>query len=164
MTRILVAYYSRSGNTRKIAGQIAATLNADIEEIIDTDRRQGIRGYLRSGRQAFFRRLTSLRPGIRRPSDYDLVVIGSPIWNISLSSPVRTYIRQHRREIKDAAFFCTCGGMGAGRVFEQMAQETGQRPVSLLAVREAELDSPATAQAISKFCGALAPKPSATAR
>jgi flavodoxin len=158
MTRILVAYYSRSGNTRKIARQIAATLNADVEEIIDTDRRQGIRGYLRSGRQAFFRKMTSLQPEIRRPSDYDLVVIGSPIWNISLSSPVRTYIRQHRREIKDAAFFCTCGGSGAARVFEQMAEESGQRPVALLAVREAELDSPQTATAISRFCGALVPK------
>jgi menaquinone-dependent protoporphyrinogen IX oxidase len=95
---------------------------------------------------------------VRQPSAYDLVIIGSPIWNISLSSPVRTYFRQHRRDLRDVAFFCTCGGSGVDRVFKQMTEEAGQRPVALLAVREAELDSSRTATAISKFCGALVPK------
>ena len=155
MARILVVFYSRTGNTRQVAAELAAALNADIEEIRDFDRRTGVWGYLRSGRQAFLRRLVSLAPALHKPETYDLVVVGTPIWNASLSAPVRSYLRQHRREIRAAAFFCTCGGLGIDRVFRQMSEETGQEPVSTVAIREAILDSDAMKRRVVTFARAI---------
>jgi len=42
MKRILIAYYSRSGNTRRVAPRLAADLGADLEEIVDPTRISGL--------------------------------------------------------------------------------------------------------------------------
>lgn len=149
--RILVVYYSRTGHTRKVALEIASALKADVEEAADHDDRRGFLGYLRSGRQAFFRRIVPIAPAEKQPGPYELVVVGTPIWNISVSAPVRSYLREHRREIRATAFFCTCDGMGVERVFDQMAIESGLNPVAKLAVTAADLDTDSARQAVAKF-------------
>lgn len=149
--RILVVYYSRTGNTRKIASELAAALNGDLDEISDFENRSGILGYLRSGRQAFWRKVVPLRPPRLKPDGYDLVVVGTPIWNVSLPSPVRAYLREHRRVIRAAAFFCTCGGMGMERVFQQMSDESGLSPVARLVVLEAKLGTPEARSDMGEF-------------
>ena len=39
MRRVLIVYYSRSGNTRRVAQQLAFDLGADLEEIVDPTNR-----------------------------------------------------------------------------------------------------------------------------
>ena len=46
--RILVAYYSLSGNTERVALDLAARLGADCEKITELENRHGWRGYLRA--------------------------------------------------------------------------------------------------------------------
>jgi flavodoxin len=137
--KILVVYYSRTGNTRKVAEVLARLLHADLEQIVDTQNRMGLRGYFRSGREAFFQRKTVLRPPERSPADYSLVVVGTPVWNVSLSSPVRTYLELMRRRLPAVAFFLTHQGMGGRRVLAQMAQVAGKAPVASLALREQQV-------------------------
>ncbi len=141
MTKILVVYYSRTGNTEKVARSIADALHADIEPIIDKAQRKGIIGYLRSGYEAGRRRETSIRPLTHALRDYDLVVIGTPVWNANVSSPTRTFIARHRKDFKRVAFFCTCGGRGAKRAFHEMETASGKNPADVLSLREAELRS-----------------------
>ena len=151
--RILVAFYSRTGNTTAIAESIAAALGADLEPIIDHTRRSGPLGYLRSGFDAFFHRPADIGPAVHDPTAYDLVIVGTPIWNVSLSSPVRSYLRGHRKAMPAVAFFCTCGGMGIERVFAQMAKVCGKQPAATLAVRESEMRSASTA--IARFAAEI---------
>jgi flavodoxin len=132
--RILVAYYSRTGTTEKVAHALATALGADIEAIVDHTRRRGIIGYLRSGYEATLGRLVLIAPATRDPWSYDLVVVGTPIWNQCLSSPVRSYLERH--EFHKVAFFCTCGGRGSERVFAQMAEAAGHPPVATLVLRD----------------------------
>lgn len=47
-----VIFYSRTGNTRKIAEELSNSLKCDTEEIVDTQKRSGVFGYIRSGRDA----------------------------------------------------------------------------------------------------------------
>lgn len=151
MPRILVVYYSRTGNTRLVATKIAAALGADLEAIRDDTRRTGIFGYLRSGREAFRRRLVRIAAAEHDPAGYDLVVIGTPVWNVSLSSPVRSFLRRHRSAIRAAAFFCTCGGAGMDRTLRQMVEESGRQPVATLVVRERDLTSARGAAEVDRF-------------
>lgn len=149
--KTLVVFYSRSGHTREVGHRVAAALHADMEEIGDRVNRRGVFGFLRSGRDAWFERRTELLPVARDPGAYDLVIIGTPIWNMSLSTPVRTYLQDHRSRFREVAFFCTMGGFGAERVFEKMSKETGHQPVATLALTERDLVSPDLAVAIRSF-------------
>ena len=91
MTKTLVVYYSRTNHTHKIAELIAQGVGANIERIFDAESREGAFGYLRSGREAMLQRPGGIQPVKEDPSDYDLTIIGSPVWSWSLSPPMRSY-------------------------------------------------------------------------
>jgi len=138
--RVLVAYYSRSGNSRAIAMEIARAFGgADLEEIRDTAKRGGLFGYFRSARDAMKQRSTLLAAPGRDVSNYDLVVIGGPVWVGNVSPPVRAYLDAHREEFTRVAYFVTHGGTGRDKAFGQMTEIGGHHPTAVMAVREREL-------------------------
>lgn len=139
MSKVLVVYYSRTGNTRRLAEAIAGAGGFDIEPVIDSRRRLGLLGYLRSGYEASLARLTPIAPPQHDVGGYDLVVVGTPIWNFALSSPIRTFLSQQREKLERVAFFLTCGGRGDERVFAQMAAAAGQDPIATLTLRERDI-------------------------
>jgi len=164
--KTLVLYYSRTGNTRTVAEAIARQLGADIEEIHDTSRRLGLRGYLRSGFDAALGRCTGLEPTRRDPADYDVVVVGTPVWNASVSAPVRTFLAANGRRMKTFAFFATQGGRGAPRAFRQMSDLVGRRPVTTLVLTERTVRHHEIFSSVGSFVRALesaVPLPSAPA-
>lgn len=139
--KVLVTYYSRTGNTKKVAEALAAALRAqaegaqvDVEEIIDTKNRKGVLGYLRSGMGSMFKLSTRLEPVKADASAYDVVAVGGPVWAFNLSCPVRTFLRDSGNIIARPAFFCTLAVIGAGRVFREMEDLCGTIPVSTLAL------------------------------
>lgn len=152
--RILLAYYTRTGTTQQLARWIAAAVDADLERIVDRSKRTGLLGYLRSGWEARTQRIVPIEPPIRDPTQYDLVVIGTPIWAESVASPVRSYLEAHRNELRTVAFFCTCGGRGDRRVFAQMAELCGVKPVATLTVRESMIED--CARAVERFASEIA--------
>ncbi|KKQ30010.1 MAG: Flavodoxin, FldA [Candidatus Shapirobacteria bacterium GW2011_GWF2_37_20] len=77
--KTLVVFYSRTGNTRRMGELIAQKLHADIDEIIDQKSRSGIIGWILSGRDAMKEYLTKIT-FTKNPADYDLVIVGTPIW------------------------------------------------------------------------------------
>jgi flavodoxin len=151
MTKTLVVFYSRSGSTRAVGRALAEALGADVEEIRDTKQRAGVVGYLRSALDATFRRLTRLEPIALDPAAYDLVVVGTPIWNASVSSPVRSFLVEHGMGCKAVALFCTFGGSGSVRAFRQMAELCGKAPLGTLAIRDQEVDGPVQRARIATF-------------
>jgi len=118
--KILVAYYSRTGTTRTVGEAIAKELDADCDEIVDLKKRAGLRPirFLIAGRDAMSKKLTSIRFE-RSADDYDLIVIGTPVWAGKMTPAVRTYLGIQRLDGKRVAFFCTDGG-GHKKVFEEM--------------------------------------------
>ncbi len=90
----LVVYYSRTGTTRKVAEKLASLLRCVSEEIHDTTNRKGKLGWLRAGKDATSKKLTKLETVNNDPASYDIVIIGTPIWNHTLSTPIRTYFTQ----------------------------------------------------------------------
>src|SRR5271157_938914 len=129
--KALVVYYSRTGTTREVAERISALLGGEIEEIHDLVKRSGLIGWLKAGRDAGSRKLTTLDTVKNNPATYDIVLIGTPIWNHTLSTPVRTYISQHKGSFKKVAFFCTAGGT-KDSPFDEMESLCGKKPVATL--------------------------------
>ena len=106
---MLVVYYSKTGNTKKVAQDLAKELKADIDEIIDLKDRNGIKGWLLGGRDATKSCLTEIKTN-KDPSKYDLVIIGTPIWAWNSTPAVRTYITNFKNRFKKVVIFATSGG------------------------------------------------------
>jgi len=135
--KTLVVFYSQTGNTRLVSEAIAGSLDADVEEIKEKGSRAGMLGFLRSGYEAVFRKLPHIEPIHKNPDEYDLVIIGSPVWAGRLSSPVRTYMSLYGDKIKKVAFLATCG-LGSGKIFKQM-REISDSPIATLEVKKGDI-------------------------
>ena len=103
--KTLVAFYSRDGNTKRVAEIIAKALNADIDEIKDKKSRKGIIGFLRAGYDATRGKTTEINFS-KKPADYDVVILGGPVWNGRVTPAVRTYLLKNRDSVKKSCFLC----------------------------------------------------------
>ena len=138
--KILIVYFSRTGTTRKVAEALARAANADLEELQEARSRHGFWGYLRSGFEATSRRASSeLLPLKHDPQRYDIVMIGSPTWSASLSSPVRAYLERERANLPDTGLFVTCRGREAEAVLAQMSALLAKPPLAKLTLREVDV-------------------------
>ena len=154
--RILVAYYSRSGNTEQVARALAAELGADLERIVDRTDRRGVLGYLRAGRDAIRRRGTEIAPPSTDPPRYDLLLIGTPVWGRSVTPAVRTYLARYADALPDTALLLPSGGSGAERVFAQLTALCGRLPLAALAIREHELRTDRWERRVHTFAAEVA--------
>jgi flavodoxin len=149
--KTLVAFYSRTGATKRVAKELAVRISADLEEIKDTVDRGGVKGFFISGRDAMRKRLVKLEPVKANPAEYELVIIGTPVWGHNVSSPVRTYITEQKDNFKNVAFFCTMGGSGDKKVFAEMEKIIGKKPSGTLAVTTKEAVSSNFSEKMKQF-------------
>jgi len=152
MAKTLVAFYSRSGNTKKVAESISGILKCDIEEIIDTKNRKGIFGFLSAGNDARrVNRYKKIKEIKINPSLYDLVIIGTPVWAGNISAPIRTYIFENKDNFKKVAFFCTHLSPEVMKIFKDMETICQKTPLSLLEVTSREVKKNQYIQKVEKF-------------
>jgi len=149
--KILITYYSRTGTTKKVAEKLAEILKCDVEEIIDTQNRKGVLGYLKSGRQAMKKDITVIEKIKKNPKDYDMIIIGTPIWVHTMSTPVRTFIAQNKENMKKVAFFCTMGGSGWEKTFKRMEYLCGKKPAGILYLKTKEVMKEEHLEKVKKF-------------
>jgi flavodoxin len=106
----LVVFYSRTGNARFVAQTIAAEVGADIEEVIDLKKRSGVIGYLRGGSDAKRGKETEIAPTQKSPADYDLIIVGTPIWSGRPTPAITTWLKKNNLSGKKVAVFFVQGG------------------------------------------------------
>lgn len=136
--KILVVYYSRTGTTRKVAEDIKTKLNCEIDEIIDKKDRMGPIGYMLAGKDATLRDFTDIQYSIN-PDEYDLILIGTPVWAFTMSTAIRTYISENKDKFKEVAFFCTQSSSGSDGTFKDMQELCGKQPIALLELTTKEV-------------------------
>lgn len=150
--KALVVYYSRDGNTKFVANEVAKSLKADVEALTDKKNRKGVFGYIMGGWDALLGRETEIGELKYGPEKYDLVIVGTPVWAHSVAPAVRTYLNELSG--KKAAFFCTYGGSGAEQVLGQLAGLAHAKPIGTLALKK-PLEDGTAADKISEWCKEL---------
>ena len=158
--RILVVCYSRTGFTQTVAQQLAQACHADLECIVDDHGRSRPDSYARAALSAALHLESAIAPSRHAPRDYDLVVIGTPIWCWNVASPVRAYIKRHRSAFRRVAFFCTMGGSGQAKVLRDLKVLCGRPAVATLGLRDDEITHRLHRQKLAEFAATLRAGPS----
>jgi flavodoxin len=115
-SRILVAYFSRSGNTRVIAGVIHRSLKTDLFEIEPATPYP--EDYFQTVELAKNERAGGIKPALKSSvtdiERYETLYLGFPIWGTSVPPVVQTFLCSHNLAGKLIIPFITHGGYGKG--------------------------------------------------
>lgn len=103
--KVLTVYFTRTKNTERVARKVFESLGGSIELITEKMSRKGILGWLKTGRQNSQRVAAEINPTEYEPSDYDLVVLASPIWAGAVSAPMRGYMKKNAEKLGRTAVF-----------------------------------------------------------
>jgi flavodoxin len=134
MPTYLVAYYSWTGNTEKVANLIAETLSADIERINEVKPRGGPFAFPAAVVASLLKRSPPILQPTKSVADYDVVILGCPVWASNMATPMRTYIMRENPRIKQVGLFCTFGGSGGKAALARMAALCGRTSLADLIV------------------------------
>ena len=114
--KVLVAYFTRTGNTRLIATQIARALDATLFQILPAEAYPD--DYSAQVAQAEAERLRGYEPPLRETvrdlEAHEIVFLGFPIWGMTAPAVIRTFLREHDLSGKTLVPFITHGGYGLG--------------------------------------------------
>ena len=128
----LVVYYSRSGKTKDIAGIISKKLGAEIEEIEDHKNRKGLLGFISSGNEAHLKRAIPIEKLKNDPAQYELLIVGTPIWAGNMSTPILSFFKEYKERINKFALFTTCLGSDLNKILLDIEHIISQKPIAVM--------------------------------
>jgi flavodoxin len=121
---VLVAFYTRTGNTRLIATQIARALDATLFQIAPADPYP--EDYEAQVAQAEDERQRGYEPPLQATvpdlDAYASVFLGFPIWGMTAPSIIRSFLSRHDLSGKTLVPFVTHGGYGLGSSLAVVAE------------------------------------------
>lgn len=116
--KVLTAYFSYEGHTRKIAEKICRITGGDLFEIRPAQ--AYCTDYNKTERQARQEVKDGFRPVLaQKPQDmtqYDIVFVGTPNWFNKVAPAVASFLAGNDFSGKTVVPFCTHGGNGVSRV------------------------------------------------
>lgn len=131
----LVAYFSASGVTKKVAEKLSDAVGADLFEIkpkvkytkadldwMDTKSRSSIEMNDKSFRPAIAEKCNNM-------ADYDVVYIGFPIWWYVAPTIINTFLESYDFSGKTIVLFATSGGSGFGNTVAELKRSVSDTTV-----------------------------------
>ena len=121
--RVLVAYYSLTGKTEKVAKAIADASGGQLYQIRvaknypeDTKERRDV-----LEQEIENNYLPPLSSTNINPENYDIIFLGSPVWANHISQPVKSFLAKYNLSGKHVIPFVTHSGGGRGESFDDVA-------------------------------------------
>ena len=115
--KILVAYFSQSGNTREVAMQIHDKVGGDIYEIqVEKPYPNDYNVLVEQAKKELQSNYKpALKTKIKNIRQYSTIIIGYPNWCNTFPAPIRTFLSEYDLSGKTIVPFCTYGGSGFGQ-------------------------------------------------
>ena len=126
MSKKLVAYFSASGVTAKVADMLADAVGADIYEIRpETPYTKADLNWMdKKSRSTIEMNDKSFRPAIAdkdaKIDQYDTIFIGFPIWWYVAPTIINTFLESYDFSGKKIILFATSGGSKFGKTVEEL--------------------------------------------
>jgi flavodoxin len=122
--QILIAYFSHSGNTQKIANLIHQEVGGTIHQILPEapypNSYNAVVNQAKKEIQAGYQ--PALQTTLEQIESYDTIFVGSPNWWSTIAPPVVTFLSAYDLAGKTIVPFCTHGGGGLGRIEHDLAK------------------------------------------
>lgn len=126
MSKKLVAYFSASGKTAKVAENLAKAAKADLFEIKPAApyTRDDLNWMNKQSRSSVEMRDKSSRPALADIdadiTAYDTIFIGFPIWWYIAPTIINTFLEAYDFSGKKIILFATSGGSGFGKAVDSL--------------------------------------------
>jgi flavodoxin len=122
--KMLIVYYSFSGNTKYIAEKIREKTGGDVFEIETVKTYPAVYSALteEAKRELQTGDLPALKKNPPDMSSYDLILVGGPVWWYTVPTPVMSFLRKADFAGKKASAFCTHEG-GIGKYFPHFKEQ-----------------------------------------
>lgn len=142
--RVLVAYFSKTGNTEILAKEIAAETGGTLARIRATQPYPADKKANMERTKAEYE--NGARPAIECDvldvSDYDVIFVGYPLWCAKAPAPIFTFLESHDLSGKKIVPFVTYGGSPFARGTEDIRLLAPEAEVSRpIAVRASRVSS-----------------------
>ncbi len=123
-SRILVAYFSWSGNTREIAKSIQKRVGGDLFEIVPaTSYPTDYNACLDQSADELKRQhRPPLKSHVANMKQYDVVFLGYPNWWATIPMPVASFLEEYDFSGKTIVPFCSHGGGRLGQSVSAIAK------------------------------------------
>ena len=108
-TKTLIVYYSYSGTTKRVAEHLQQLTNGTLYEITLEEPYSGDSNQVsdRVFEERGDGKMPELSGELPNISEYDQILIGTPVWNDSMSNPIASYLEQTDFDGKTVAPFWT---------------------------------------------------------
>ena len=126
MAKKLVAYFSASGVTAKVADMLADAIGADIHEISPKVpyTKADLNWMNKKSRSSIEMNDKTIRPEIAESNfqidDYDVIFLGFPIWWYVAPTIINTFLEKYDFSGKKIILFATSGGSKFGKTVEEL--------------------------------------------
>ncbi len=126
MNKTLVAYFSASGTTRKIAEMIAEVGDFSLYEITPKElyTSDDLNWMNKKSRSSVEMSNKKIRPEITDTDahikEYDTIILGFPIWWYVAPTSVNTFLEKYDFSGKKIVLFATSGGSGFGNTVKEL--------------------------------------------
>ena len=127
MKKVLTAYFSASGTTKKLAERLAKSIGSDLYEIEPAVKYTSadLNWMNKNSRSSVEMRDKSFRPEIagklENMEDYDVIFVAFPIWWYVAPTIINTFLEQYNFEGKTIIPLATSGGSGMVNTNKELA-------------------------------------------
>ena len=128
MSKKLVAFFSCTGTTKKVAENLAKAIESDLYEILPTKlyTNADLNWTDKTSRSSLEMNDKNSRPEIATKvsnmEDYDTIFIGFPIWWYVAPKIINTFLESYDFSGKKIIVFFTSGGSGLGNTVANLEQ------------------------------------------
>ena len=157
--RKIVVFHSYGGNTRFVAEALAEAVGADLAELSTREelRLESWKPYL-GGREIDLNSKPELAPLRSDPRDYDVVFIGTPVWNGRQTLVLNSFFERYPLQGKKVALFCTYANNPWGTLGEMRGQLGGNEVIGEQAFRRPLQSREQTARQASDWARSVLPE------
>jgi flavodoxin len=122
--KVLVVFYTFEGDTKLIGEAIAKELDADILELklVKEVKSKDYMKYYLGEKQVLMKTTPLLKDYEIKPNDYELIIIGTPIWSGTYTPAIRTFLEQENLKDKMIGLFYSFT-VKAGLIAENFAKD-----------------------------------------
>lgn len=151
----LMVYYSFEGNVEYIANTVSSSLGVDLERLIP-DTQPPLNGplkFLVGGRSALFNKLPNLEALKHNVSDYDQLIIASPVWAGTYAPAIGSFLRDNKIQGKRIYLIASSASGNAEKMLLKLEDALkGNNVVETLSLQNPLKDPDNASTLIQNFC------------